>query len=255
MKAKYPITIYILGLGIDETYIKKYKSLTAPRTKFIFYDPTKDISHYEQYIQHYGDKVNLVGFSMGCIVCLHLLEKFEFLIDKIILIGLPSSFSETYDINSFVLNNDSASLHMYSPLKYNTIKTLVFNSCFCLLKIFDALHLGNYLSKRLYRMFNPDTPNIVIDSICRIPLHKSIVHVNKHLINSNMLSMIRKCEKTIHYVVGRDDEFVFVSRILSEHTKNCVLHFCDECNHHILFHKPNYLHLRISAILLDDNHF
>ena len=252
MKSQCPITIYIMGLGIDETYMKKYKSLTVPsRTKYVFYDQAKEISHYDQYIENYGEKVNLVGFSMGCIVCLHLLEKFEFLIDNIILIGSPSSFYETFDINSRVFDHDSKAQHLYSPLKYNVKKTLVFNSLFCLSKILDFLPFGTFWSKRIYRMFNPDTPNVVVDSICRTPLHKSVVQVNKHLMNSNMLSMIRKCKKTIHYVVGRDDEFAFVSIILSEHTKNSVLHICNECNHHVFYHEPKYLHLRISAILCD----
>lgn len=252
MKSQCPITIYIMGLGIDETYMKKYKSLTVPsRTKYVFYDQSKEISHYDQYIENYGENVNLVGFSMGCIVCLHLLEKYEFLIDNIILIGLPSSFHETFDINSHFFDHDSKSQQLYSPLKYNVKNTLLFNTLFRLSKVLEFLPFGTFLSKRIYRMFNPDTPSVVVDTICRTPLHKTVVQVNKHLMNSNMLSMIRKCKKTIHYVVGRDDEFAFVSNILSEHTNNSVLHVCNECNHHVFYHEPNYLHLRISAILCD----
>tara|TARA_Y100000389_G_scaffold204550_1_gene257918 strand:- start:4246 stop:5022 length:777 start_codon:yes stop_codon:yes gene_type:complete len=258
MNNQYPLTIYVLGLGIDEKYMKKYKSLTInERTQYIYYDQTKDLNYYEQYIVKYSEKVNLVGFSMGCIVCLHLLETYHYLVNNIVLVGIPSIFYTTFNLQSSLLTYKSNQYNMYLPLKYNIQKTFLFNSFVSLLQTLDFVPfgIGTYFKKQLYKLMNPTTPDKVVTNICDSSLYKTLTQVHSHLVSSNVLSIIRKSKKKIHYLVGKEDDFAFVSSILSENTNNSILHLCHECNHHLFYFEPNYLYNRISIILRNGFHF
>jgi pimeloyl-ACP methyl ester carboxylesterase len=240
--------IYVLGVGVSVEYMKLFVSLNK-NSVYIYYNPSWSFSDYEtcfldMCLSASNGSINLIGFSVGCIVSLKLCINHPYKIRKLVLIGFPSIFSYIYNLKN---KNHNYQNIWSKPLIQKTFFDL---SIIKSLWIMDYIPLfSGFAKKCMYRFLNPQSPDIVVDCVSKYNFRQFIDNLIEYLIDSNTNKLLKNISDTIpvHFVVGYNDEFKHVSDIVSMNSGNYRIHQYVG-DHHVLYNKTDFITNKIISI-------
>lgn len=255
---KYPF-VFIGGYGCNDSYCKKFIKYMKPNYKIYFIPILHNDCSFENQvnriynkIKNIKTKINLLGFSTSCTICLRLLEKYPDRINKLLLLNPASLYfrltntpelkkynllpSNTKFIKNDILNylnNYSILSFLYNFLNYFTIFTFITSLIYYLL-------IGYYENE----------PFNSIYYIFSIPYKNTKKCLINCLLDVNIWQLLRNTKNynNITIFVGINDFYYPLTNLISEQFLNIkIVRLLG--NHHIMITNPEYICNKINLTI------
>lgn len=213
------MNLFILGFGNDMNYIKHIHG-RLKNTIYVF--PFDEKQNIDEIISNNIEGIfNVIGFSLGSIIVLDIVKRYNDRINKVILFNIPSY------------------THLLWSYNINLLKNLKYAYSF----------LPKWMRKYIYKYYiNPHSPNMVLKRIGKYNTFAYDLLFEKLFEEDTFRKITNIKYKQIHLVSGYYDEYSFFSNFLQSYFDNIILHKYNG-NHHIILNDPLLFCCKIEKIL------